>query len=175
MAATGGTTQDEARPVFERAFREHGLPKAIRSGNGTPFASTGTAGLTALPAWRIKLGIRHARIDPGHPRQNGRHERFHRTLLEAMRPPSADRSAQARRFKAFATGDNEERPHAALGQQTPASVYHPSVRRCQEGSPSRLIQPRRRCAGCGRTARSSGRAIRSTFASRACGRGHRRG
>ncbi|MGH6842062.1 MAG: integrase core domain-containing protein, partial [Methylocella sp.] len=137
VAATGGTAPDEARPVFERAFRQHGLPEVIRSGNGTPFASTGTAGLTALPAWRIKLGIRHERIDPGHPRQNGRHERFHRTLFEAMRPPSADRSAQARWFKAFATGYNEERPHQALGQQTPASVYHPSVR----AMPRRLPEP----------------------------------
>ncbi len=137
VAATASTSQEEARPLFERAFRAYGLPEAIRSDNGAPFASTGTTGLTALSAWWIKLGIRHERIDPGQPQQNGRHERFHRTLLEAMHPASADRNAQARRFRAFARDYNEERPHEALGQQTPASVYHPSPR----AMPRRLPEP----------------------------------
>ena len=137
VSATGSTAHDEAKPLFERAFREHGLPEVIRSDNGTPFASTGTTGLTALSAWWIKLGIRHERIDPGHPQQNGRHERFHRTLLEAMEPPCADRATQERRFMVFAREYNEERPHEALGQQTPASVYRPSSR----AMPDRLPEP----------------------------------
>ncbi len=128
VSATGGTTQHEAKPLFERAFQEHGLPEVIRSDNGTPFASTGVTGLTRLSAWWIKLGIRHERIDPGHPQQNGRHERFHLTLLEAMQPASANRSAQQRRFEAFTRDFNEERPHEALGQRTPAELYNPSPR-----------------------------------------------
>ncbi len=113
LAATGSTQHDECRPLLERAFREYGLPQIIRSDNGSPFASSGTTGLTALSVWWIKLGIHHERIDPGHPQQNGRHERFHLTLLEAMRPPPPTRAAQARRFSAFARDYNEERPHEA--------------------------------------------------------------
>jgi len=137
LSATGGTTQEEAKPLFERAFLDYGLPEAIRSDNGPPFASTGASGLTALSAWWIKLGIRHERIDPGHPQQNGRHERFHLTLLEAMRPAEPNRAAQERRFAAFARDYNEERPHEALGQRTPASVYRPSPRKM----PERLPEP----------------------------------
>jgi putative transposase len=128
VSATSGTTQQEARPLFERAFRDHGLPEVIRSDNGSPFAATGVSGLTQLSAWWIKLGIRHERIDPGHPQQNGRHERFHLTLLEAMRPASANRATQERRFEAFARDYNEERPHEALGQRTPAELYKPAPR-----------------------------------------------
>ena len=135
LAATGGTTQEEAKPLFERAFLAYGLPEVIRSDNGAPFASTGASGLTALSAWWIKLGIRHERIDPGHPQQNGRHERFHLTLLEAMRPAEPNRAAQERRFAAFARDYNEERPHEALGQRTPASVYRPSPRKMPDHLP----------------------------------------
>jgi transposase InsO family protein len=135
VAATGGTRHDEAKPLFERAFREHGLPEVIRSDNGAPFASTGTTGLTELSAWWIKLGIRHERIDPGHPQQNGRHERFHLTLLEAMRPAAANRAAQARRFKAFAHDYNHERPHEALRQRPPASLYQRSPRSLPRRAP----------------------------------------
>jgi len=152
VSATGSTAHDEAKPLFERAFREHGLPEVIRSDNGTPFASTGTTGLTALSAWWIKLGIRHERIDPGHPQQNGRHERFHRTLLEAMQPPCADRAAQERRFLAFIRDYNEERPHEALGQQTPASVYRPSPR----AMPERLPEPTYPVEAAVRKVRSTG-------------------
>ncbi|SDR35445.1 Transposase InsO and inactivated derivatives [Rhizobiales bacterium GAS113] len=137
VAATGSTAHDEAKPVFDRAFRDYGLPEVIRSDNGTPFVSTGTTGLTALSAWWIKLGIKHERIDPGHPQQNGRHERFHFTLLEAMRPPEPNRAAQARRFQAFARDYNHERPHEALGQRPPASVYQRSPRKM----PNRLPEP----------------------------------
>ncbi len=128
VTATGSTAHAQARPVFERAFREHGLPEVIRSDNGAPFASVGVGGLSLLSAWWIKLGIRHERIDPGHPQQNGRHERFHLTLLEAMQPPEPNLPAQGRRLAAFVRDYNRERPHEALGQRTPASLYRPSPR-----------------------------------------------
>ena len=137
VAATRGTSQEEARSVFERAFAAHGLPEVILSDNGTPFAASGTTGLTLLSVWWIKLGIRHERIDPGHPQQNGGHERFHRTLLEAMRPVATDRAAQERRFAAFRQDYNEERPHEALGQTPPGSVYTRSAREM----PDRLPDP----------------------------------
>jgi transposase InsO family protein len=137
VSATGSTRHDEAKPLFERAFREYGLPEVIRSDNGTPFASTGITGLTALVVWRMKLGIRHERIDPGRPQQNGRHERFHLTLQEAMRPAAADRAAQEQRFQSFKRDYNEERPHEALGQVPPASLY----RRSPRPMPERLSEP----------------------------------
>jgi putative transposase len=137
LAATRSKDYAATRPLFERAFREYGLPEVIRSDNGSPFASTGVTGLTSLSVWWIKLGIRHERIDPGQPQQNGSHERFHRTLLEAMHPAVSNVVAQARRFAAFARDYNQERPHEALGQRTPASVY-----RCSPRSlPSRLPEP----------------------------------
>ena len=152
LAATGSTRYAECQPPLERAFREHGLPQIIRSDNGSPFASTGTTGLTALSVWWIKLGIRHERIDPGHPQQNGRHERFHFTLLEAMRPPPPNRTAQARRFAAFARDYNEERPHEALGQRAPASVYQRSSR----SIPARLPEPDYPAEAAVRQVRSNG-------------------
>lgn len=152
LAATGSTEQAEAKPLFEQAFKEYGLPEVIRSDNGTPFASTGPTGLTQLSTWWIKLGIRHERIDPGRPQQNGRHERFHLTLLEAMQPPAANRAKQADRFVAFARDYNEERPHEALGQHTPASVYRPSPRMM----PERLPEPDYPAEAAVRKVRSNG-------------------
>ena len=152
LAATGSTSQEEAKPLFEQAFREHGLPEIIRSDNGSPFASTGTSGLTALSAWWVKLGIKHERIDPGHPQQNGRHERFHLTLLEAMQPPAENRAAQQRRFASFARDYNEERPHEALGQRTPASLYRASPRKM----PDRLPEPDYPAEAAVRKVRSNG-------------------
>ena len=137
LAATSSTRQTECQPLLKRAFQEYGLPEVIRSDNGAPFASTGVTGLTAMSVWWIKLGIRHERIDPGNPQQNGRHERFHFTLLEAMRPPAPNRADQARRFAAFARDYNEERPHEALGQRPPAALYQRSPR----SMPSRLPEP----------------------------------
>jgi transposase InsO family protein len=137
LEACASTREAEARPVFERAFAEYGLPEAIRSDNGAPFASTGITGLTALSIWWAKLGIRHERIWPGKPQQNGRHERFHLTLQEAMQPPSADRAAQAERFRRFRDSFNLERPHQALGQTPPARHYQPSPRPL----PKRLPEP----------------------------------
>ncbi len=117
------------RPVFERVFREYGLPMVIRTDNGTPFASPGAGGLSLLSVWWIKLGIIPERIKPGHPEQNGRHERFHRTLKqETMRPPAANPVAQQERCDSFRLIYNNVRPHEALGQVTPASLYVPSAR-----------------------------------------------
>jgi len=120
---------DEAnvRPIFEAAFQEHGLPLAIRSDNGPPFASPGVGGLSRLAIWWLKLGIRPERIVAGKPQQNGRHERVHRTLKQETAVPPADSvPAQQQRFDEFRVLCNHERPHEALGQQTPASLYQPS-------------------------------------------------
>ncbi len=118
------------------AFRQYGLPRAIRSDNGAPFASGAIAGLSRLSVEWIKLGIVPQRIVPGHPEQNGRHERMHRTLkAETANPPAADRVRQQKAFDRFRAVYNEERPHEALGMQTPASHYQPSLRRCPERIP----------------------------------------
>jgi len=117
------------RPVFEQVFREYGLPRAIRTDNGSPFASVAAGGLSPLAAWWVKLGILPERIEPGHPEQNGRHERMHRTLKsEAMRPPAATVVAQQQRCDTFREEYNTQRPHQALGQVPPATLYVPSPR-----------------------------------------------
>ena len=133
----GGTSAELARPVMERAFRDYGLPEVIRSDNGPPFATASPSGLSSLSVWWIKLGIRPERIRPGRPQENGRLERLHLTLLEAMRPPEADRAAQARRFAAFRAEYNHQRPHQALGQLPPADFYNRSPR----SMPRRLPEP----------------------------------
>ncbi len=119
-----------AWPVFERLFREYGLPRAIRTDNGSPFAAIRAVGrLSHLSVRFLKLGISLDRIDPGHPEQNGSHERMHRTLKqETARPPAGNRSSQQERFDQFRSVFNEQRPHEALGQQTPAEFYRPSAR-----------------------------------------------
>jgi putative transposase len=117
------------RPVFERVFRQYGLPLSIRIDNGPPFASVGAGGLSPLSAWWVKLGIMPERIQPGHPEQNGRHERMHRTLkAETMKPPAATPQAQQVSCDGFLNVYNTERPHEALGQVPPASLYVPSPR-----------------------------------------------
>jgi transposase InsO family protein len=119
-----------ARSVFEDLFRKNGLPKAIKSDNGSPFSSPALCGLSRLSVWWIKLGIEPVLIARGHPEQNGSHERMHRTLkAETTRPPASDMGSQQRRFDGFREEFNEERPHEALGQQPPAELYHPSPRR----------------------------------------------
>lgn len=125
----GATGYEHVRPVFERTFRQFGLPVAIRSDNGSPFASRAVAGLSRLSLWWLKLGIVHERIQPGQPQQNGRHERMHLSLKQATAsPPAGTLRAQQQRFDAWGAEFNEVRPHEALGMATPASVYEPSGR-----------------------------------------------
>ena len=125
------------RPVFERLFKEFGLPRAIRTDNGAPFANTGLHGLTQLNVWWMRLGITHQRIRPAHPQENGCHERMHRTLkYEATRPPKQNRAAQQRRFAAFRAEYNTERPHEALGGKPPSSYYCRSPRPYPERLPA---------------------------------------
>lgn len=115
------------RAVLEAAFREYGLPAAIRSDNGSPFASTGVGGLTQLSVWWMRLGIGLQRIKPGKPQENGRHERMHRTLKECTATPAARTlRLQQRAFDAFRDEYNHERPHEALGQIPPGRLYAPS-------------------------------------------------
>lgn len=123
-------TGEASQRVFESLFREYGLPSAILTDNGSPFAASSSLGrLSRLSVWWIKLGIRPVLIQPGHPEQNGRHERMHRTLkAETTRPPAADASGQQERFEQFRLIYNEQRPHEALGQIPPAQVYAASLR-----------------------------------------------
>jgi hypothetical protein len=117
------------RTIFEAIFREYGLPQTIRTDNGRPFASTALAGLSRLAVWWIRLGIRPERIEPGHPEQNGRHERFHRTLKEeTISPPKANGVDQQHAFDRFCREYNTDRPHEALENHTPDSLYTPSHR-----------------------------------------------
>jgi transposase InsO family protein len=119
--------------LMDELFQEHGVPLSIRSDNGPPFASVGAGGLTRLSVHWAKMGVRLERIQPGKPQQNGRHERMHRTLkAEACEPPQADMDAQQAHFDAFRQEFNHERPHEALGQKPPASLYRPSPRRFVE-------------------------------------------
>jgi transposase InsO family protein len=127
--ALTSTQVAESRPVFVRAFEEYGLPTRIRSDNGVPFASQALGRLSALSVWWIRLGILPDLIEPASPQQHGRHERMHRTLKrETARPPQRSRRAQQRRFDAWRREFNELRPHEALGDATPASVYAASPR-----------------------------------------------
>jgi putative transposase len=117
------------RPVFDRLFREYGLPGAIRTDNGVPFATCGIHGLSQLNVWWLRLGIQHQRILPASPQQNGAHERMHKTLKgEAIRPPRSTLATQQRAFNDFRRLYNDERPHEALHDRTPASLYRPSRR-----------------------------------------------
>ncbi|HUS67875.1 MAG TPA: DDE-type integrase/transposase/recombinase [Kofleriaceae bacterium] len=112
------------RSILDSAFVEYGLPAAIRSDGGPPFASTGPARLTELSVWLLRLGIRVEIIAPGKPQQNGRLERLHRNIEEeTTEPPTADCAAQQRRFDPWRHQWNVERPHESLKLRTPASVY----------------------------------------------------
>jgi transposase InsO family protein len=125
---------ERVRGIFEAAFREYGLPWGIRTDNGPPFASSAVGGLSRLAVWWIKLGIVPERIQAGHPEQNGRHERMHRTLKQDLRP-AQDWRAQQLELDRFRREYNHMRPHEALGMQTPASVYVPSPRPYPERLP----------------------------------------
>src|SRR5580700_11291720 len=108
------TDTERVRAIFEAAFREFGMPQAIRTDNGPPFASRAIAGLSRLALWWIKLGITPERIEAGHPEQNGRHERMHRTMKqETAEPPAANRRAQQRKMDQFREEYNHVRPHEA--------------------------------------------------------------
>jgi transposase InsO family protein len=122
-------TKTLVRPCFERLFARYGLPDRIRTDNGHPFASNALSGLSELGVWWIRLGILPERIEPGKPQQNGRHERMHRTLkAKTTRPPASNLRAQQARFDRWRKVYNKERPHEALGQQTPGEVYRSSAR-----------------------------------------------
>jgi len=125
------TTQERfAFTAFDRTFREFGLPAAIRTDNGVPFASpTALYRLSKLAVWWLRLGIRIERIAPGHPQQNGRHERMHRTLkMEATKPAAPNVLQQQARFDGFIQRYNHDRPHQALDMRVPAQLYTRSPR-----------------------------------------------
>jgi transposase InsO family protein len=128
--ALATTKEQFAFAVFERAFNDFGLPLAIRTDNGVPFASAHALfGLSKLSVWWLRLGIHIERIKPGHPQQNGRHERMHLTLKkEATKPAAPNFLKQQARFDEFLKCYNHERPHQALDMKYPAELYQPSPR-----------------------------------------------
>jgi len=128
--ALDSVREEPAIAAFENLFRERGLPAAIRSDNGVPFASPNALfNLSKLSVWWLRLGIQIERIKPGHPQQNGRHERMHLTLKkETTRPPGMNSLQQQARFDAFVREFNTERPHEALQMRAPAEFYSPSSR-----------------------------------------------
>jgi putative transposase len=127
--ALASTSVAEAKPVFMRVFKEFGMPRRIRTDNGVPFATNTLARLSQLSAWWVRLGILPQFIEPGKPRQNGRHGRMHHTLkAETTRPPGANLRAQQQKFNHFREEFNHARPHEALDMRTPAACYEPSPR-----------------------------------------------
>jgi len=128
--ALESTKELPAMTAFERLFKERGLPVSIRSDNGCPFASAQSLfNLSKLSVWWLRLGISIERIKPGHPQQNGRHERMHLTLKkEATRPAALNSLQQQAKFDSFVDEFNNERPHEALGMKYPREVYTPSTR-----------------------------------------------
>jgi putative transposase len=135
LACEGLETTQEiyAFTVFERVFKEYGLPKSIRTDNGVPFASPNSLfNLSRLSVWWLRLGMTIERIQPGHPQQNGRHERMHLTLKkETTKPPGQNFLQQQARFDSFQTEFNTDRPHEALDMKYPSEVYSTSRRRYQ--------------------------------------------
>lgn len=135
--ALRSTQTTETRAAFVALFREVGLPDAIRTDNGAPFASAAVHGLSPLNVWWMQLGIVHQRIRPGYPQANGTHERMHRELKrETVVPPAATLRAQQRRFDGFRRRYNEERPHEALADCTPSTRWSPSTRPYPDRLPS---------------------------------------
>ena len=127
--ALESTAERPCFSVFEEVFQEHGLPSAIRSDNGIPFACGNSMwNMTRLSVWWIRLGIKLERIEPGNPQQNGRHERMHRTLkLEASQPRN-NMLQQQETFDGFRQRFNYERPHQALNMKYPAEMHQRSAR-----------------------------------------------
>lgn len=133
------TRTEVVKPIFEACFREYGVPEAMRSDNGTPFASHGIGGLSRLSVWWLKLGIEPERIVPGKPQQNGRHERMHLTLKqETASPPASTIRRQQAAFDRFVEEFNNVRPHEALGQRCPGSIYSRSPREYSE--PAKVVE-----------------------------------
>jgi transposase InsO family protein len=133
LEAVPQATQYWTRRAFECAFHSHGVPEIIRVDNGSPFGSIGPGGLSKLSAWWITLGVRVEFIRPGHPEDNGSHERMHRTMkAECCEPPSENPDAQQRRFERWRKQFNEQRPHEAIGYRFPADVYQASARRYED-------------------------------------------
>ena len=129
-------SREPVKRRYERAFRRWGLPYALRTDNGHPFAGLGLGGLTPLSIWLIKLAVMPERIDAGHPEQNPRHERMHRTLKAgAIDPPKANLSAQQRAFNRFCQEYNHERPHQGIGDRCPGDLFTPSTRPYPERMP----------------------------------------
>jgi hypothetical protein len=128
--ALQSTREDTAFTAFQRLFEERGLPDAIRTDNGLPFASpNGLYNLSRLSVWWLRLGIAIERIKPGKPTQNGRHERMHLTLkMETTRPPGMNSLQQQARFDDFVQEFNYDRPHQALAMKPPADMYRPATR-----------------------------------------------
>lgn len=125
--AVAETNGDNVRAQLTSAFQEFGMPRALRTDNGVPFATVGLGGLSELSVWLIRLGITPERIRPAHPEENGAHERMHRTLKQqTAKPPKASLRAQQEAFNRFQREYNEERPHEFLGMNTPSDVYTPS-------------------------------------------------
>jgi len=147
------TDTERVQAIFEAAFREYGMPEAIRTDNGPPFASHAVAGLSRLAVWWIKLGIVPERIAAGHPEQNGRHERMHRTLKqEAAQPPAANRRQQQQELHRFRQEYNQVRPHEALGMQNASRCVSAvseklSVAGAGTGIPSDHVGAQRALAG----------------------------
>jgi len=145
---------ERVQAIFEAAFREYGIPEAIRTDNGPPFAWHAVAGLSRLAGVVDQAGDSCQSASPaGHPEQNGRHERMHRTLKqEAAQPPAANRRQQQQELHRFRQEYNQVRPHEALGMQTPAAVYRPSARKLSvagagTGIPSDHVGAQRALAG----------------------------
>ena len=132
------TSYREARPAFERVFRQHGVPRFMGSDNGGPFScSQALAGLSLLSVWWIKLGITPVRIHPGCPWENGVHERMHKTLkAETARPPARNAREQQKRFDSFRTEFNTVRPHDGIGGRRPIEL----LKKCQRPYPRRLVE-----------------------------------
>jgi transposase InsO family protein len=123
-------TQYWTRQAFERIFNRYGLPEIMRVDNGCPFATGGAQGLSKLSVWWITLGIEVQFTRPGHPQDNGCHERMHRTMKqESCEPASCNRRAQQQRFERWRREFNQQRPHESLGMRKPAEVYQVSARR----------------------------------------------
>lgn len=133
-----GTLLEPTQRVLSKVFKEHGLPLRVRSDNGAPFAAYTLGRLSRLSVWLLKLGVLPELIEPGKPQQNGRHERMHRTLKdETLKPPAYNAAAQQRKFNAWRSEFNQDRPHEAHDGLTPADVHVSSPRQM----PSKLLAP----------------------------------